>query len=155
MHDGYILCGTKVVIPPPGREQLLEDPHKGYPWVGRMKSLAQMFVWWLGINESIEETVYQCTEYQQNQSTPPRAPPHSWEWPSKPWLRLHVDFTEPVHSQMFLVIVNAHSEWVEVYALKLATSTVTIQYMRPLFGLPDTLVLDNSDVKICVFLPYV
>ena len=153
VQDGCILWGSKVVIPPPGRKQLLEELHMGHPGVGRMKSLARMFIWWPGIDATLEETVRQCAECQQNRSAPPKAPLHPWEWPSKPWSRLHVDFAGPVHGHMFLVIVDAHSKWVEVFPLKSATSAVVIQCMRPLFarfGLPDTLVSDNATCFVSV-----
>ena len=87
----------------------MRHPGVGPCVVGHMKSLARMFVWWPGIDGSIEERVRQCAECQQNQSSPPKAPLHPWEWPSKPLSQLHVDFAGPVHDHMFLVIVDAHS----------------------------------------------
>ena len=36
--------GNQVIIPPPGRQQILSELHNGHPGVARMKSLAQMYV---------------------------------------------------------------------------------------------------------------
>ena len=46
--------------------------------------------------------------------SPSVAPLHSWEWPSTPWTRLHIDFAGPFKGHMFLVLVDAHSKWLEV-----------------------------------------
>lgn len=48
---------------------------------------------------------------------------------------------------MFLVIVDAHSKWIDVYPATTATSQVTIKKLRQCFsihGLPQTLVSDNG-----------
>ena len=50
---------------------------------------------------------------------------------------------------MFLVIVDAHSKWMDVVAMKSATSNATIDSLRSLFathGLPELLVSDNGAV---------
>ena len=45
--DGCILTGCRVVvIPPPGRELILEQLHDTHPGITRMKSLAHLYVWW-------------------------------------------------------------------------------------------------------------
>ena len=38
--DGCILFGSRVLVPPPGRKQLLFEVHQGHPGISRMKSLA-------------------------------------------------------------------------------------------------------------------
>ena len=44
------------------------------------------------------------------QNSPPRVPPHPWEWPEQPWARLHIDYADPLISNMFLITVDAHSK---------------------------------------------
>jgi transposase InsO family protein len=49
--------------------------------------------------------------------------------------------------KMFLVIVDAHSKWLEVLPANQATSTVTIEKLRGTFvtfGLPEMIVSDNG-----------
>jgi len=146
-HDGCILWGGRVVVPPPGRESLLIELHGGHPGVSRMKSLARSLMWWPGIDKEIEDMVKHCTECQQSQSTPPSAPLHPWKWPTRPWARLHVDFAGPMDGRMYLIVVDAHSKWMEVLPMTTATALTTIQHLRTLFarfGVPESLVSDNG-----------
>ena len=48
---------------------------------------------------------------------------------------------------MLLILVDAYSKWIEVFAVKSTASSVVIQCLRSVFaqfGLPDTLMLDNG-----------
>ena len=70
----------------------------------------------------------------------PLAPLHPWEYPSRPWQRLHIDFAGPFFGKMWLIVVDARSKWPEVIYLKEATSGTTITALMSIFarfGLPD------------------
>ena len=78
---------------------------------------------------------------------PAPAPLHPWEFPHRPWERLHADFAGPFQGKMFLIVIDAFSKWLEVKLLTPATSTVTIEHLRGIFamhGLPEVLVIDNG-----------
>ena len=82
-----------------------------------------------------------------SQSTPAPAPLHLWEWPKRPWARLHLDYAGPVQGKMYLVLINAYSKWIEAFYTTTATSAAVIEELRPLFakfGIPETVVTDNS-----------
>ena len=99
------------------------------------------------LDESIESEVRHCSDCQSNQPAPRKAPLHPWEWPNKPWLRLHVDFAGPFQGHLFLLVVDAHSKWLEAFTVTSTASSTAIQCVRALFarfGLPDTLVSDNG-----------
>ena len=85
--------------------------------------------------------------------SPPPSTLHQWEWPRKPWSRIHIDYAGPFMGKMFLIAVDAHSKWMEVVIVNSATSTVTIEKLRAMFashGLPETLVADNGSVFVSV-----
>ena len=84
-YEGCIMWGTRIVIPEPGREAVLQELHEGHPAITRMKALARMYVWWTGINADIEKSVRLCSECQEVQSSPPTAPLNPWKWPTRPW----------------------------------------------------------------------
>ena len=49
--------------------------------------------------------------------------------------------------KMFLLIIDAHSKWLEVYPTAVTTSTATIALLRKsfaTFGLPEVVMLDNG-----------
>jgi len=142
-----VLWGTRVVVPAAGRKGVLAELHEGHPGIARMKSLARMYVWWPGISEDIQNTVQGCLECQENQKTPPLAPLHPWSWPTRPWARLHLDYAGPVRGQMFLVLIDAHSKWIEAFCTPTSTSEAVIRELRTVFarfGLPETVVTDNG-----------
>lgn len=153
LQDGCILWGSRVVIPPRGREAILEELHSSHPGASRMKSLARCYVWWPHLDDAIEERVKSCTECQMSRNTPQQAPMQPWEWPKRPWAQIHVDYAGPFMGQMFLVIVDAHSKWLEVLTVgATATAKRTIDKLRAVFathGLPETIVSDNGSVFKC------
>nr|XP_055046280.1 LOW QUALITY PROTEIN: uncharacterized protein K02A2.6-like [Misgurnus anguillicaudatus] len=147
VQDGCILWGSRVVVPPQGRARVLEEVHLAHPGISRMKSLARSFVWWPNMDQDLEEKVKNCIECQSNQKMPSPVLLQPWEWPDKPWSRVHVDFAGPFMGRMFLVLVDAHSKWIEAHVLKNITAVVTIDVLRQVFsvhGLPDMLVTDNG-----------
>ena len=112
-----------------------------------MKSLARSYVWWPGIDAAVESMVKQCEKCQQCQKLPSVAPLHPWDWPDRPWARIHADYAGPLMGKLFLLMVDAHSKWLEVHIVPSATSLNTIEKMRSTFathGLPEMLVTDNG-----------
>ena len=99
------------------------------------------------MDEDIEEVAKRSSSCQQASPSPPKAPLHSWEWPSHPWSRLHLDFAGPFMGHMYLVIVDAHSKWLDVQIMHSITTEKTIEKLRSVFathGLPRQIVTDNG-----------
>ena len=146
-HDGCLLWGNRVVVPAAGQASVLEELHIAHPGSSQMKQIARTMVWWSGIDKDIERTVQSCTTCQSQQNLPPAAPVQPWRWPTRPWARLHADFAGPIQGHMLLLLVDAHSKWIEVFPMSTITSTATIQSCRKLFatfGVPEVLVTDNG-----------
>ena len=147
VQDGCLLWGCRVVVPPQGREAVITLLHEGHPGICRMKRLARGYIWWPGMDGELELAVRQCTKCQEHQKLPQKAPMHPWEWPDRPWARLHVDYAGPIQGKMVLVLVDAHSKWLEAVPVSAATSQSTIERLRSVFathGLPEVLVSDNG-----------
>ena len=146
-YEGCILWGTRVIIPEPGREAVIQELHEGHPGMTRMKALARMYVWWPGIDAEIEKSVQLCEKCQEMQSSPPLAPLNPWKWPTRPWARLHLDFAGPLEGKMFLILIDAHSKWIEAVATSSTSSNVVIEELHTVFakfGIPETIVTDNG-----------
>ena len=53
----------------------------------------------------------------------------------------------PFEDKMFLILIDAHSKWIEAFCTQKATSRVVIDALRPIFarfGIPETIVSDNG-----------
>ena len=81
------------------------------------------------------------------QKNPPRIVDSLWTYSEHPWSWIHVNFAGPINDLSFLVIVDAHSKWPEIFPMKNTDTHSTITILKWLFsqhGLPETLVLDNG-----------
>ena len=99
------------------------------------------------MDSEIEQYVRNCATCQMSTKDPPVTPLHSWEWSQSPWTRVHVDFVGPFLGKMYLILIDAHSKWMEVHITSPATSAVTINKLKLTFsslGLPEILVMDNG-----------
>ena len=83
-------------------------------------------------------------------AVPPLASVHPWEWPGKPWMRIHVDFAGPIKGQIYLIVIDSYSKWLEIIHTDSATAEVTIRAPREImsrWGLPLMMVSDNGHVS--------
>ena len=147
VENGCVLRGNRVVIPPPGRQSILQELHNSHPGICKMKAIARSYVFWPNINYELEQQVKDCKHCQLNRNVPPKAPLHPWEFPARPWQRLHIDDAGPTQGKYFLVTVDAYSKWIDVAVVNSPTSSATIEKLRSLFathGLPEVVVSDNG-----------
>ena len=144
---GCLLWGSRVIIPPKLQKYVLDELHVSHPGIVRMKSLARKHIWWPNVDRDLEEMVQDCQACQANRQKPPTAPLHPWSWPTGVWQRIHIDFAGPFLDHMFLLVIDSHSKWLEVFVMSSTTSIKTIDTLKSLFaryGLPEQIVSDNG-----------
>lgn len=147
VEQGCLLWGLRVVVPPQLRTRVIDEIHEGHPGISRMKSFARSYVWWPGIDSDLEKKVQECLLCQRNRKTPPKVPVRTWEWPEKPWSRVHVDHAGPIEGKILLIVVDAHSKWVDAHIVPSTSASAAIDKLRVVFathGLPHTIVSDNG-----------
>ncbi|XP_056135203.1 uncharacterized protein K02A2.6-like, partial [Lampris incognitus] len=147
-HKDCLLWGSHVVIPNLAREEVLAMLHDAHPGIVHMKGLGRSYAWWPGMDLAIEKTVKSCETCQRTRHAPPTAQLHPWEWTTKKWSWLHIDFAGPFQGKTFLIIVDSHSKWLEVAVVSSMSSSAAISTLRLLFathGLPDVIVSDNGE----------
>ena len=101
-----------------------------------------MFCAWPGIDKCIEQLVRECKTCQSVRNNPSSTVLHPWSWPVVPWKRIHVDFTGLFQGFMFMIIVDAHSKWLEVVPMLATTTEKTLDVLCSMFarnGLPEHL----------------
>ena len=112
-----------------------------------MKQLAGVHCWWFKVDSDIERKAQMCKGCFQKRQEPPKSMLHPWEYAKGPWQRLHIDFAGPVSGNMYLVIVDSFSKWLEIFPMKKITSNHVINVLSSLFaryGLPFQIVSDNA-----------
>ena len=61
--------------------------------------------------------------------------------------KIHVDFAGPFMNKMFLIVIDAHSKWLEIKMMNSITSADLIIELKEIFsyhGLCDQIVSDNG-----------
>nr|XP_050042740.1 uncharacterized protein K02A2.6-like [Dermacentor andersoni] len=147
VYQGCLLWGSRVVIPEPARPYVMDILHTAHPGIVKMKGLARGAVWWPGIDRDVEQKVKDCAHCQESRSAPAAAQIHPWEFTKRPWTRLHIDFAGPFQGNVFLIVVDSHSKWLEVCRMTSMSAAAVCAKLRFLFathGIPETVVSDNG-----------
>ena len=147
VEGNCLLWGARVVVPTKLQQRILADLHRDHGGVVRMKAVARSYMWWPGMDSDLEKLAKSCAACQSVKSAPSAAPLHPWLWPDQPWQRIHIDYAGPFRGKMFLLLIDAHSKWPEIFEMASSTSESTIAMLRRVFaayGLPEHLVSDNG-----------
>ena len=143
-----VLKANRVIVPIKLKDKVMQMLHSEHMGFSKTKNLARFYVWWPKIDEDFEHLAKSCEPCQLNRNDPEKHSSHSWQYPSKPWERIHIDFCGPFRNHMYLIVVDAYSKWPEVIRMSSSTSTSeTIKVLLSLFSrhsLPDKLVSDNG-----------
>lgn len=147
VEHGCLIWGYRIVIPNVLRKEILKEIHDGHPGIVKMKQIARNYVWWETLDNDIERICGECVACLSQRAQPAPAPLHSWPWPEEPWSRINVDFLGPLNNRYYLIIVDAHSKWIEVERVTTTSASVVIDCFRRIFarfGIPKKLVSDNG-----------
>lgn len=143
---GCLIYKYRIIVPPKLHKQILDELHDGHLGMNKMKNLSRGYVYWPNLDRDIETLCRACEACRAVRDAPPHAPLHPWEFPLNPWQRLHADFAE-CGGTKYLIIVDAHSKWIEALPMKCTDAKSTINVFRSIFarfGLPTQLVTDNG-----------
>ena len=147
MEEEMLLWKGRIVIPTSLRQTVLNLLHEGHPGISAMRDLAKFYVWWPKIDDDIEHYVATCKPCQQTRPKEPEVPLFSWNVPTEPWARIHIDFAGPFENNMWLIVVDAYTKWLEIIRMKSTTAAPTCAKLREIFarfGVPRVIVSDNG-----------
>jgi hypothetical protein len=138
LHNGINGNGIRVVILKSLQQKVLRELHVGHFGITRMKALARSFCYWKGIDHDIENLVRSCRNCCMNccmnQNNADKNPSHPWEYPGRPWQRIHIDYAAPFMQHNFLVIVDAYTKWPEIFPTSATNTQATIGLLRQTFA---------------------
>ena len=94
IEDGLVLKGTRIIIPDKKREDILKLIHEGHLSLNKCKMRAKETVYWLGMNEQLEQLILNCQlcikySRSKDKNMPNTALGH--EIPSVPWSKVATD----------------------------------------------------------------
>ncbi|XP_055605734.1 uncharacterized protein K02A2.6-like [Uranotaenia lowii] len=137
----------RLVIPNSLRQRILKQLHRGHPGIERMKAVSRSYVFWPKIDECITEYIKRCSSCAIHPKSPSKVSPQPWPATKHSWERIHLDFAGPFFNQHFLIVIDAHSKWPEIKAVRSPTTLAVIESLNELFsrcGVPETIVTDNG-----------
>ena len=146
VQNGLILKGTRIVIPKKMKLNILERLHIGHLGQEKCKRRARVTVFWPGINKDIEKMVNQCSDYIDHRARhcPEPLVPH--EVPTQAWSKVGSDLFQ-LDNTDYLVIVDYHSNYPDVYQIPSQSSKSVITAMKESFGrfgIPNLLFSGNG-----------
>ena len=145
LHNGLLLRGRRLVIPPKLRPDVLRRLHDGHQGVAKTRANGASSVWWPGINQDITKvalTCATCENYRKERIEPMKGT----EFPDRPWARVGVDFFQH-KDKNYLIAVDYFSRDVEISQVpRNVNATQAILQLKRIFsthGIPDILFTDN------------
>ena len=146
IHEGLLMRGRQLLIPPNLRSDVLRYFHDGHQGVTKTRQNAASSVWWPGISREIEKLVRNCAmceKYRRERIEPMRGK----EFPERPWSRVAADLFQ-YETKHYLLIVDYYSRDIEIYTVtRNVTTADTVAKMRNAFSrhvIPDVLIPDNG-----------
>lgn len=146
-ENGVLFYRDRVVVPEELRKSVLSIIHsESHTGIVRMKSLARSVVWWLGMDQSIEEKVNSCMVCQMTRNSVVDKTVSSWPESNFPLERVHTDLFY-FGNQTFLILFDTYSKYIDIFKLQTATSQSVLAKIKKFcayFGLIKEIVSDNG-----------
>ncbi|CAK1591198.1 unnamed protein product [Parnassius mnemosyne] len=146
VDSGVLMRGHRIVVPTVYKAAVLQELHAAHLRVIKMKMIARERCWYPGIDSDIENMASNCSRCISLRPSPAKARLESWGWPDSVFERIHLDYLGPIHGKIFLVLVDAHSKWIECELMSNFLSKALISKLKKnsRFGIPNKIVTDNA-----------
>ncbi|XP_033760776.1 uncharacterized protein K02A2.6-like [Pecten maximus] len=144
--DSIVYKGSRIVIPPSMRKEMLNLIHKSHLGIAKCKSRAREVMYWPGMNSDIEDIVSNCSlcaEHQKQHGAEPLIPTPT---PDLPYSHVDCDIFE-FDPKKYILLIDYYSKYIDAVRLKSETTTSVIEVMKSVFachGLPQKLRSDNG-----------
>ena len=139
-RNGVIIRGDRLLIPDaevtPGtgslRHQVVDTAHEGHLGIVKCKQLLRAKLWFPHLDTMVERRINGCLGCQATTYKPVRGPLRPTPLPDRPWQRVDVDFSEPLPSgEYLLVIIDEYSRYPEVEFVRSTSAQSSHTPSRP------------------------
>ena len=146
IHDGIILKGDRVVIPPGARDDIVRKAHASHIGIQGCIRRAREYVYWPHMARDIEQFISKCDTCNAFGCDQQKETLISHDIPSRPWQKIGCDLFE-YQGKDYLICVDYYSNFFEVDRLYKKTASKVIKTIKghiARHGLVDELVSDNG-----------
>ena len=146
-NKAIVMCANRVVIPSALHRCVVLVAHDGHQGVSKTKDLLRSKVWFIGIDNLVEEVIRSCHACQMNTEKVNSEPVRMSSMPSGPWEQLDADFYGPtIDNTLLLVLVDEYSRFPIVREIVSSAAKVIHVYHEVIatFGDNDRLKKDNG-----------
>ena len=139
----------RIIIPNNEREEILKLIHEGHLGLNKCKMRAKETVYWLGINEQLDQLILNCQLCLKYSRSKDKNMPHTalgHKIPPVPWSKVPTDIFH-YELKSYLLVVDYTSRFPIVREIRSMSAKHIAEHFRLIFseyGWPDTLVSDNG-----------
>ena len=127
--DSVIMKGRCIIIPEALKQQAIDQLHVNHMGIEKTKLLACKSIYWVNVNNDIENYIKNCSTCLEFQQTQPMDKIIHHDIPIRPWDVLGVDIFQ-LNNKNYLCIVDYHSKFLavkKVEELSVDTFNINIQ----------------------------
>ena len=118
--------GTRILIPPGLRPEIVQSLHSAHQGISSMNERAKAGVYWPGITKDIELARARCTSCNRIMPSQARTPPHEPWIPSTPFEAIACDYFN-LQGYYYFAAADRLSGWLEVQQIKVGTNEAGAQ----------------------------
>ncbi len=143
--EGFIFVGQKLLIPESLRLVWLKVVHGTHLGIEKCKFRAHPVMYWPGMSQDIEDTVYKCTTCKKFSGNNHKEALIPHEIPDRPWAKIGTDLFQ-FGNEDYLIEVDYESKYPEVLKLNNKRAKEVVSKLKDgytIHGIPDQMVADN------------
>lgn len=143
---GIVWKGNRVVIPKNMRREMLSNVHVGHLGLEKCKLRVRDTMFWPNLNTQLQDYISNCQACLTHKNQNRKETLISHDIPNRAWSKVGTD-TFHFNGQVYLLIVDYYSKFIEVIKLQNLTSNEIINQLKIVFsrqGIPEILMSDNG-----------
>ena len=126
------------------RDSILADLHKSHEGVNWSLSLARTCMYWPGMEADVTDYIKWCITCINNSKMPVEML-HPHKVPTRPWVKLGMDFFQDDSGNKFLIIADYFSKFPFIFPVTSTHHNKMLRYLRDLFSTEGMLAVVMSN----------